>query len=452
TDVGGGFSIGLGGLGFTMGVAGSWLLFSGLVGAWLASVLLVPRIKALADREGWLSYGDFLEYRFDRKVRVLAAMIAGLGYAAFTGSQVLAGAKLAAVVFEVDLDFAIWCMAAVVLAYTAAGGLAAVMFTDAIQWLVLLFGLLCFALPAALSAAGGLEGLRATLPADHLDLFAVSAGEFTLWMFTIVPIWFVANTLYQRIYAARDTATAQRAFLYAGLLEWPLIAFAGATLGMLARALYPEVEPETGLPLLIREVLPVGVTGIVLAAYFSAILSTADSCLLASVGHIVCDIRPALRSAPAPQGSVDLFSQGNVVRIATLFVGVVAVLVARHAPGVLSAVLLAYGFMVAGLTAPTLAALFWPAAGARAAFAAILTGGGLVLGLPALKAAWPQAARTADGSALFDAPGGFLFSTLLSAEPMIVALAASTIILIVFTVLTKKISGGPAGLDDTYAR
>ena len=38
TDVGGGFSIGLGGLGFTMGLAGSWLLFSGLVGAWLADL------------------------------------------------------------------------------------------------------------------------------------------------------------------------------------------------------------------------------------------------------------------------------------------------------------------------------------------------------------------------------------------------------------------------------
>ncbi len=49
TDVGGGFSIGLGGLGFVMGLSASWLLFSGLIGAWLAAVLLVPRVKALGD-------------------------------------------------------------------------------------------------------------------------------------------------------------------------------------------------------------------------------------------------------------------------------------------------------------------------------------------------------------------------------------------------------------------
>ena len=47
TDVGGGFSIGLGGLGFVMGISGSWLLFTGLVGAWLAAVLIIPRIKKI---------------------------------------------------------------------------------------------------------------------------------------------------------------------------------------------------------------------------------------------------------------------------------------------------------------------------------------------------------------------------------------------------------------------
>ncbi|MDZ7797257.1 MAG: hypothetical protein U5N56_09570 [Candidatus Marinimicrobia bacterium] len=45
TDVGGGFSIGLGGVGFLMGLSGSWLLFTGLVGAWLSAVFIIPRIK-----------------------------------------------------------------------------------------------------------------------------------------------------------------------------------------------------------------------------------------------------------------------------------------------------------------------------------------------------------------------------------------------------------------------
>ena len=48
TDVGGGFSIGLGGLGFIMGLSGTWLLFTGLIGAWLSAVLLIPKVSKLA--------------------------------------------------------------------------------------------------------------------------------------------------------------------------------------------------------------------------------------------------------------------------------------------------------------------------------------------------------------------------------------------------------------------
>ena len=59
TDVGGGFSIGLGGLGFTMGLSGSWLLFTGLMGAWLSGVLLIPKVADLAREKGFLSFPQF---------------------------------------------------------------------------------------------------------------------------------------------------------------------------------------------------------------------------------------------------------------------------------------------------------------------------------------------------------------------------------------------------------
>ena len=64
TDVGGGFSIGLGGVGYIMGLSGSWLLFTGLVGAWLAAVFIIPHVKAMDMQEGMLTYPDFLRKRF----------------------------------------------------------------------------------------------------------------------------------------------------------------------------------------------------------------------------------------------------------------------------------------------------------------------------------------------------------------------------------------------------
>ena len=56
TDVGGGFSIGLGGLGFVMGLAGSWLLFTGLVGAWLSAVFIIPQIKKIDAKNKFMTY------------------------------------------------------------------------------------------------------------------------------------------------------------------------------------------------------------------------------------------------------------------------------------------------------------------------------------------------------------------------------------------------------------
>ena len=50
TDVGGGFSVGLGGLGFTMGLSGSWMLFTGLIGAWLSAVVLIPKVSKLSKK------------------------------------------------------------------------------------------------------------------------------------------------------------------------------------------------------------------------------------------------------------------------------------------------------------------------------------------------------------------------------------------------------------------
>ena len=73
TDVGGGFSIGLGGVGFLMGLSGSWLLFTGLVGAWLSAVFIIPRIKAIDAEKGMLTYPDFLRNRYDHRVALVAA-------------------------------------------------------------------------------------------------------------------------------------------------------------------------------------------------------------------------------------------------------------------------------------------------------------------------------------------------------------------------------------------
>jgi solute:Na+ symporter, SSS family len=369
TDVGGGFSIGLGGLGFAMGLSGSWLLFTGLVGAWLTAVLVVPHVKPLGEQHGWTTFPDLLGYRFGAPTRLAAAGVSALGYAGFVGAQVLAGAKLASVAFDIDQTTAVLLMTVVIVGYTALGGLEAVVLTDTVQWGVLFVGLLFLLLPMAWAEAGGLAGISAALPEGHLSLWAVDGWQMATWVVTIVPIWFVGNTLYQRMYATRDVKSAKRAWYVAGLLEWPVMAMAGAVLGMIARVIFPDVESEMGLPMLIKNILPIGVTGAVLAVYLAAIMSTADSCLLASVGHLISDILWHERDEVTERRAL-LWS-----RLLTVVVGTASITVALMLPKVLDAILLAYSFMVSGLLVPMLAALFWPRATSWAAMGSLVSGG-----------------------------------------------------------------------------
>jgi SSS family solute:Na+ symporter len=381
TDVGGGFSIGLGGVGFAMGLAGSWLLFTGLVGAWLVAVFIIPRIKLVDRDQALLTYPDFLRLRYDERVALVAAAISAVGYMGFTGAQILAGAKLASTTIVTwspwglsRLDFAMYVIAFVTIVYTVIGGLKAVIYTDTIQWAVLLGGLLFVTVPVAIYEVGGMDGLRSQLPASHFSLFNVAPVTFINWMVTIIPIWLVGMTLYQRIYACSDEKEAKKAWYIAGVFEYPVMAFTGVFLGMCARVLFPNAEPELGLPMLIRDVLPMGVTGIVIASYFSAIMSTADSCLMASSGNVVNDLIDRHLHRPPTARTRVLLSQ-----VVTCLIGLAAIVVASHFATVLDAILQAYAFMVSGLFIPTLGAYFWRRASSAGAMAGMLGGGGLTL-------------------------------------------------------------------------
>ncbi len=384
TDVGGGFSIGLGGLGFVMGLAGSWLLFTGLVGAWMAAVLIIPRVKRLDRKLGLMTYPDILRHRYGETVALVAAIVSGLGYLGFTAGQVLAGAKLASATILTaapwgltPLQFSLLVIAVVTVVYTVLGGLKAVIYTDTIQWAVLMIGLIVVALPVVLwGELGGIAELRRALPAGHFSLANVAPVQLVNWAVTIIPIWFIGMTLYQRMFACRDEKTARRAWYLAGLFEYPVMAFMGVFLGMCARVLFPEVEPEMGLPLLISQALPTGIAGLLGAAYFSAIMSTADSCLMASSGNLVGDV---LQRRIGTRWS-DTFAL-RVSQVVTFLVGAGALLLASSFTSVLDIILQAYAFMVSGLLAPTVGALFWRRASAAGAFAGMITGGSLTLSL-----------------------------------------------------------------------
>lgn len=383
TDVGGGFSIGLGGLGFVMGISGSWMLFTGLVGAWLAAVFLIPKVIKMGHLHKLLTFPQLLKRFYGKNVALLAGLISFVGYLGFTSSQLLAGAKLATGTFPaLSMENALIIMGAVAVAYTVAGGIKAVIYTDTFQWMLLMGGLICIGIPMACIKLGGISAIRESLPDAFFSFSNLSWVQFVNWLVTIVPIWFIGMTLYQRIFSCKDEQTAKKAWYIAGLFEYPVMAFMGVLLGLFARVAadagmfaafdyatgeaMAESDPEMGLPLLLRSILPVGLTGLMMSAYFSAIMSTADSCLMAASGNFVTDIL-GLKSTDR--------KAIRISQVTTLVIGVLAILIASQMQNVLTLMLKSYAFMVSGLFVPVLGMLFARNPKPSAALVSMLVGG-----------------------------------------------------------------------------
>ena len=398
TDVGGGFSIGLGGLGFAIGLSGSWMLFTGLLGAWLSAVFLIPKIKPLSDKKNLYTFPQIFESFYGKNVAIVAGIISAIGYLGFTSSQLLAGAKLASATFEgLNIQHALLLMGTVAVGYTVLGGLKAVIYTDTLQWIILLSGLIFIGIPIAYIKTGGFEGISQTLSADYLALDNISWITLLNWLVTILPIWFVGMTLYQRIYASRSVKQAKKAWYIAGIFEWPLMAFMGVLLGLFARVAFEngmfteigfvpgsEVDPEMGLPLLLRHILPFGLMGLLLSAYFSAILSTADSCLIAASGNILTDIIEKIVPGGLSEKRILLFS-----KILTLIIGIIAVGIAMKMQGVLQLMLYSYAIMVSGLFIPVLALLIFKKPDTIAALSAMIAGGTTTIALTTIESLLP---------------------------------------------------------------
>ncbi|MFO7999558.1 MAG: sodium:solute symporter family protein, partial [Bacteroidales bacterium] len=351
--------------------------------------ILIPRVKKMEETRSFYTFPQFLGSFYNPKVALLAGIISAIGYLGFTSSQILAGAILAEATFipHLDRQTALIIMGAIVILYTAMGGIKAVIYTDTIQWIILMLGLVFIGIPVSFYAVGGLEGVREALPPEFFSLANISWQQLLNWGVTIIPIWFVGMTLYQRIYASRNRKQAQRAWFIAGLFEWPVMAFMGVLLGLFARVAITQgmfeylgygstsdIDAEMGLPLLLRTVLPVGLMGLMMAAYFSAIMSTADSCLMASSGNFLTDILSRWFKVPESKRLFLAISQ-----LLTLILGVIALLLATQMPNVLQLMLYSYAFMVSGLFVPVIGALFLKKAHPAAAFWAMLLGGGCTI-------------------------------------------------------------------------
>jgi SSS family solute:Na+ symporter len=384
-NIGAGSTVGATGLGYRHGLSAWWWSGSAAIGCLVLGLLVAPRLHRLASRHSFFTVGDFLEWRFDRSVRVVVGAVLWLGTLSLLAGQLLAMAWALDVVAGVPRATGALVSALVLVLYFSGGGLLASAWVNLLQLSVLLVGF-ALAVPYAWSAAGGWDGLRAAAGAEA----ASSYGSFTgmgvaqiLGLAVVfVPSFFVSPGLIQKTFGARSPAGARWASL-GNAAALAAFAFVPALFGMAMRAAEPNLSnPELALPRLTTDVLPPWVGGLALAALFAAEISTADAVLFMLSTSLSRDLYQAVLRPKATDAELL-----RVGRLAAGAGGALGVVLALVLPSVASALKIFYGVMTAALLMPLLFGLLSsrPGAGhARVAIvASILATGGLVLALGA---------------------------------------------------------------------
>ena len=368
--------IGLAGAAYTWGIAVAnyeWMAAPILV---VFALFLVPLY--LNARIGTVP--EFLEYRYDKYVRryfSLLTIIANI--VVDTAGTLFAGAIVLTVFMpELDLFSAALLLAAIAGLYTAAGGLAAVVYTDVLQAIILLVGSAAVSILAFAQLDFSWASLVAQTPSSHLSLMLPLSDDNLPWLGTLVGVpilgfyfWCTNQFIVQRVLGARSVAHARRGALLAGLLKLPVL-FLMVLPGVMASVFLPGLEQgDQVFPALIGSLLPTGLVGLVLAALIAALMSSIDSTLNSAATLVTLDFIKPLR----PQ-----LTSRQTAWIGRTAIMVFMVLSALVAPvigsfeGLFHYLQTALAFLVPPVVVIFLFGLVWPRAGAGAALATLLGG------------------------------------------------------------------------------
>jgi len=366
-NIGAGSTVGAAGQGYLHGLSAWWWSGSAAIGCLLLGLLVAPRMHRLAEREGFLTVGDFLERRFDRSVRGLIASLLALGSLSILAGQLLAMAWALEVLLGLPRAWGCVVCGTVVTAYFSRGGLLAAAWVNLMELVVLLLGF-ALALPFAWRAAGGWAGLSAGASTPGYASPLGAGWPWILgWLVTFVPSFMVSPGLVQKTYGARS-ASAARTAAVANAAALAVFAFVPALLGMAARATRPDLRHhELALPALMADVLPGAVGALALAALFAAEISTADAVLFMVSTSATRDLYQGFVNRGADDARLL-----RVARMSAVVAGAVGTGVAVVLPSVERALRTFYGVMTVALLVPLLAGLFSARAQAAQARAAVV--------------------------------------------------------------------------------
>jgi SSS family solute:Na+ symporter len=375
-----------------IGLAGSGASSGLAVGhfEWLACIILLILGWVFVPfylRSNVFTMPEFLERRFNRSS---AVYLAGISILAYIFTKISVHLYAAAVVLEKVVGWNPMTAALILVVltgiYTIAGGLAAVIYTDLVQTIILIAGavLLTF---IGLDRLGGMEALRAGVPADYFHMIKpVNDPDFP-WtgIFFGAPIlgiwyWCTDQVIVQRVLSAKDEGHAKAGTIFAAFLKI-LPVFMLVLPGLIAFALYKDqfqvvngrvLNGDIAYPMLVINLLPPGLVGLMIAALMAALMGAMSSVFNSASTLVTLDFYKKINPAA---------SERELVTFGRYATGVLVILGVLWVPFIhlISAQLYVYLQSVQAYISPPIAVCFilgiaWPRMNGHGAISSLLTG------------------------------------------------------------------------------
>ncbi len=371
-------------LAYTHGVVGgnfSWYAFPFLM---LLAMVFIPHYLNTQVS----TMPEFMQRRYNETTRNLLSY-----YVIFTiliswlGGTLYAGGLLISQVMGWPLWLSVVALVGIATSFTIAGGLAAVVYTDSFQ-MIMLIGSSTALVIIGLAQVGGISQLIHSVPAQFWHLLLPADNDLYPWYaillgYPILGIWFwcTDQTIVQRALGAKNIKQSQLGIYFTGwlkILDLPLFILPG----IICLALHPGLDdPNKAYLTLVVEHLPDGMVGLIVATLMAALISTIDSALNSLSTVVTLDIY--IKKIRPQATRAETIRLGRLV---TLAAAILAVFLALAIGSIRGIDLFSLLQSIIGFIAPPMAAVFlvgvlWDRATARAANVTLILGSVLSIGV-----------------------------------------------------------------------